>query len=108
VAVGIRNGPAGLLSLPTSADGSLTAASLNQRLQGRPAAPPMDVGLALLRVPPRERGELRLPRFMRGRDAAAGALGMLTTHTPDWHRVVGPTEGQYSSSKPTTIISWAD
>lgn len=115
VARAVRHGAGGrLLSLPTTADGSLSAAVLNERLSGDRDSDqrPLDRELALLRVPPGERGALRLPArarlLRRGPGAAAEALALLDAAAPSWVRVVGPTTGEYSSRDPGRVITWAD
>lgn len=108
VATNLPGGPKALLSLPTRSDGTLSVAALNERLQARPTAAPLDVELAILRVRPDERTEIRLPRLLRGRAAARQALETLANHTARWERVVGPTTGQWDAGKPITMVGWSD
>ena len=107
VATQIRGGARLLLSLPTSSDGALAARVLNDRLPVLRAAPPLDLDLALLRVPPDQRAEVRVPRLLRGRAAAVESLEMLANHTPHWKRVVGPTTDQWGRES-ITMVAWAD
>jgi hypothetical protein len=107
VAISIRDEPRRLLSLPTSSDGSLAASVLRERMRGLRAAPPLDLELALLRVPPEQHHELRLPLLLRGRGGAARALALLDATRPAWDRVVGPTTVWWRP-QPTMMIGWSD
>lgn len=103
VARATRTGARPLLSLPATADGAIPAAALNERLAVAQAAGPLDLGLAILRVPPAEYDELRLP----DRGLALDALAALRAYAPAWTRVVGLSRDEWS--RPTgPMVVWGD
>ena len=103
VARATRTGARPLLSLPATADGAIPAAALNERLAVARAANPLDLGLAILRVPPAEYDELRLP----DRGLALDALTALRSYAPAWTRVVGLSRDEWS--RPTRpMVVWGD
>ena len=108
VARSVGPGAGQLLSLPTTSDGSLAAATLNERLCGLRSAPPLDLGLAILRVPPHERGTIRLPALLHGSRRAKKGIAALHESAPRWHRVVADTTGLWGHEGPVTMVGWAD
>lgn len=94
VATAVHGGGGVLLSFPTTADGSLDAVTLSRRLEAMPrtASPlPIDAAVGLLRVPPEQYADLRLPALHRAGRHLSGQLAALRQHDPRWSRVVDDT-----------------
>ncbi len=108
----VAAGGATLLAFPEYRDGTLGADELSRRLAalGRLSRPlPLDAGLALLRVPPDQLGELRLPAAHRTSSRAMSEqLALWVHHRPAWERVVGESTGLYHSDRYERAVTWRD
>lgn len=107
----VAAGGATLLALPEYRDGTLSADALSRRLAGlgRLSRPlPLDAGLALLRVPPDELDQLRLPAAHRTSRAISEQLALLVDHRPAWERVIGESIGLYRTDRYERAVSWRD
>lgn len=111
IAVAVAAGGRPLLSVPDRRNGSLSADTLNARITaaGRMAKPlPIDAGLALLRVPPQQYGQLHLPAAHRTSALLSDQMRLLQQHQPSWELVIGPSHGQNRTDRYDTAVTWRD
>lgn len=85
IAEAVRRGASAAVALPSHADGSLDADLLTRRLTTlqRRQLPEMEVAVALLRVPPADRGAVILPPWLRRSPAVARVMA---STPPSWQR----------------------
>lgn len=98
-----------LLAFPEYRDGTLSADALSRWLAGlgRLSRPlPLDVGLALLRVPPEELDQLRLPVAHRTSRAVSEQLSLLIGHRPAWECIIGESTGLYRTDRYERAVTW--
>ena len=91
VCVALHGGGGVLLSLPTATDGSLDASTLSRRVAALPATRgplPVDAAIALLRVPPKQYGDLSVPRLHRAGRSLTAQLEALGRYRPRWSLVL--------------------
>lgn len=87
IAQAIRRGPQLAIALPSHVDGSLDADVLTHRLSRlrlRDKPLELEIAVAILRVPPADRRDVRLPFLIRRARSAARALAS----SPNWERQV--------------------
>jgi hypothetical protein len=111
VAKVVAAGGGRLLSFPTYRDGVLEARELNVRVGalGRASRPlTLDAGLAILRVPPEQYAQLRLPGAHRTGKVLNDQLGLLRERRPEWDLVIGESEGLFRQDILERAISWRD
>jgi hypothetical protein len=111
VAIAVSNGGTSLLSFPATRDGSLSAQELNTRVAalgrlGRPLQ--LDAGLAVMRVPPDEYEQLRLPSAHRVGKMLNEQLQLLRNHQPEWELVVGDSRGRFRMDVYKRAVTWRD